>query len=262
MNSLETTAADALYTEWFGRFQNLFANCKGDVSKIQLLSYIPDDELLASRAALGAIVSAALLAMLDRKRSSGGSSLIVAEIPASIALMPPDLLSTLDEIILEQGSRTGSKMQSSELVMTRAMHWEVYDYRKYKRWLRSLDKAARVQAGFTTPLLDDPFLRDVKKAALEQLSPLVARMKDWYRKRRRVASSDDIVMQFCAEVRVGSFPWLSLPHNHAKWIAFLKKHPESIVTVSAPELFDSFVAFDSGHEKNYTRQRYSSKPAS
>jgi hypothetical protein len=262
MSSPEIAAADALYTEWFDRFQHLFANCEGDVSKTQLISHIPDDELLASRAALGAIVSAAVLAMLDRKRSSGGNSVAVAEIPTSFALMPPDMLLTLDEIILEQGARTGSKIQASDLVQTRVMHWEIYDYRKYKRWLRALDKAARVQAGLNKPPLDDPFLRAVKKAALEQLSPLVARMKDWHRKRRRVPDADDIIEQFCFEVRAGSFPWLSHPHNHAKWMAFLKKYPDSIVTVSAPELFDLFAAFDSRHKKDYTRQKYSSKSAS
>jgi len=142
------------------------------------------------------------------------------------------------------------------------MHWEIYDYRKYKRWLRALDRAARVQAGLTKPPLDDPFLRDVKKKALEQLSPLVARIKYWYRKRLLVPNSEDIVSQFCAEVKLGSFPWLNHPHNHAKWMAFLKEHPDSIVTVSAPELFALFASFDSQHKKDYTRQKYSSKPAS
>lgn len=247
---------DQLCAQTFLYFQAIFRPYRTDVSKVALISHLPP-QIYGDRQTLGAAVTGALLAMLDhRKKSVDWSSIPMSEVPK---VMPPELLHDLDEILIAQGAITGVGLLASGPVMMRVLHWERHDYRKTVRWLRSLNKAARVQQRLTAVPLDDPFLRDVKKMALAELRPVVARLQKWFQEQRVEPGKDEVIEAFRREASAGSLPWMRDDHNLKLWIDFVRVHTRSVVTCSAEKVFDDFAGFVTGHDSSYTRKKFSRK---
>jgi hypothetical protein len=258
MDSTAISRADALYVEWFHRFRAIFTDCAGDVSKTRLIAHMPE-EAYRSRAAMGAVISAAILAMLDKKMGTGGESTTLAELPAYPTIMPPEILTVLDEIIVEQGKRTGTGLLASDIVMTRVLEWEKYDRVKTTRWLRALDKAARVQARETPVPLDDPFRRMAKRKAVEELRPAILRLQKWFKRQRVQPSKESVVEEFQRIVRDLELPFTCHDHNFQLWTNFARARTLSLVTLSPERLFDEFAGFVEGHDSEYTRKKYTQK---
>jgi hypothetical protein len=172
--------------------------------------------------------------------------------------MPREIRGQLDEIILAQGAITGTGLLASDLVLMCVLEWERADSRKYRRWQRALDKAARVRQGTTAAPLKDPFWREVKRRAIEELRPVVARLRERLSAKRRDVSEGEIVDIFAEEARDSGAPFLSYALNHGLWLRFCKREPLAFRHLSPEKLFDAFVALNSGHnDPEYVRRMIS-----
>jgi hypothetical protein len=246
----ESKGPDELYGRALQYFQTRFCSRpEADMSRVSLLSHdLPDKE----RAMMGAVIAGALVAMLDHKTHCGDLS----KVP--LVLMPPELQGQLDEIIITQGPITGHALLTSDLVLSRVFEWERKDYGKYKRWLRALNKAARVHQGKMTRPLTDPFLGEVKQAAVQQLRPVVARMQEKFAKQRRMPEGQQIVAAFDEETRNNpDAPFLSHAHNHELWLRFYRRDPVAYLHLSPEKIFDEFTGFVGTHDPEYGRQKIS-----
>ena len=98
-----------LYVDTFLYFQRMFANTKGDVSQVQLASYLPD-WVYSDRDTLGRAVTGALMAMFEHRVKGRGDweEVPFDEVPARVVTMPPELLEHFDEIILAQVKIVGA----------------------------------------------------------------------------------------------------------------------------------------------------------
>jgi hypothetical protein len=191
-------------------------------------------------------MTGALIAMLDHETDCGVLDDIQRELHAQ-----------LDEIIIEQGEITGAALLTSDLVLSRVSEWERTDYRKYKRWLKSLDKASRVHQQRTPAPLDDVLLPEVKRVAVEQLRPVVARLQERFAKQRRTPTPEKIVEAFAEEIQSADVQFLSHPHNQELWLRFYRRDPVAHLHLSPERLFDAFAAFVSMHDGEYVRKKIS-----
>ena len=263
MGNMETPLAlavrqstpEELYRIAFRHFRELFrARPDADVSAIQLPSHLPENAD-AERAKLGALITGALLAMLDHTVTGDWSNASLAEIPVYVKLMMPvEIQHRLDTIIMSQAKITGTGLLTSDLVMARALEWERHDYAKAKRWLRALDKAARVHSRKMAAPLADPYYREVKQKALEELRPALARLRRWFEQQRR-PTKDEIVEAFAREAQnAGPF----LANNLEVWMRFCHSNVPAFLDLSAENLFDAFVGFVTKHDPEYVRKSVSS----
>jgi len=255
----QPASPDERFSAAYLEFRALFGlKPDADVSKIQLPSYLNDDAYL-NREILGAVATGAVLAMLDHERNSGDwSEHPLTELPVIVSLMPGGIRGRLDEIILAQGAITGTGLLSSDLVLACVLEWERADSRKYRRWLRALDKAARVRQGTTAAPLADPFWREVKRRAVEELRPVVTSLRERLSAKRRDVSEEEIVETFAEEARDSGAPFLSDALNHGLWLRFFRRDPLAFRHLSPEKLFDAFVALNTGHNKpEYVRRMIS-----
>jgi hypothetical protein len=254
-----------LYSETFAHFQRLFSSTTKDVSKTQLISHLSSG-LYQDRALLGAALTGALMAMLDHQRKDCVAGLEIGQLPAFVHGMAPAMAHDFDAIILEQASTTGAGLSFCDVVMQRVLHWERHDYRKYKRWLRALDKAARIQNQKMAVPFSDPFRREAKEQAVEQLRPFLARLQRTLKtrttrpKRREPAEQAkrrEILEAFAQEVENsgGSF----LLQNLELWLRFVESNPYSVPRSSPEGLFHEFAAFVTGHDPTYTAKQFYSQ---
>jgi len=266
MSSLELAiTAQGMYSDTLGHFKRLFASTKQDVRKTQLISHLAP-ALYQDRALLGAALTGALMAMLDHRRTDCVAGLEYGQLPAFVHGMAPDLAHDFDEILLEQSATTGAGLQFSDAVMQRVLLWERKDYRKYRRWLRGLDKAARIQQHMMAVPFSDPFRHKAKEQAVEQLRPFLARLQKTLktqttrpksRETTAQAQERQILETFVQEVQAsgGSF----LRENLELWLSFLHANPYSVAKSSPEGLFYEFAAFASGHDPAYTQKKYYSR---
>jgi hypothetical protein len=267
MDSLQAIVAssrnspDELYRKAFVHFQGLF-HSKTDVSKVQLPSHLPET-VYNDRRVLGVVITAALMAMLDHRRKIGGAATAdLIEILAGSLTMPAELQEQLDDIILQQAATTGAGLSASDLVLSRMLDWERHDFGKFNRLLRALNKAARIHQRMTPTPLTDPFRHDVKERALTELRPVMKRLQDEFKVRRREPSGIEIIAAFEREASKPELFFLNNPHNLGLWLDFLRAHPDnplSLLSSGAAEVFDNFVAFATSHESDYTRRKVSSR---
>jgi len=251
---------DQLYAKAFLYFQAIFRHTEGDVSQIQLISYLPE-EAYGSRQALDCLITGALVAMFAHrvKNTADWSKVSTQEILTYPAIMPPALVQQLDTIILEQIKLMGADLLASDLVLIRILAWQRDDYSKTKRWLRALDKATRIHQRMASVPLTDPFLREVKQKALEELRPAMERLQKKFQAQHALPVRDEIIKAFEREADNPNLPWLSDPHNLSRWLDFCRSDPFAFLKSPPAQLFDAFAAFVSRHEVSYTRQKYSSK---
>jgi hypothetical protein len=243
----ESKGPDDLYGHAFHYFQTLFrSHPNANVRTISVLSHDLPAPLARDRRMMGTVFSGAIVAMLDHEADCG----VLNEIPA-------ELHAQLDEIIIEQGAVTGAALLTSDLVLSRVSEWERTDYRKYKRWLKSLDKASRVHQQLTAAPLDDVFLPEVKRRSVEQLRPLMSRLQERLAKQRRVPSEQQIVAAFEEEARSPEATFLSNPHNHQQWFRFFSRDPVSYMYLSPEKLWDEFTGFVKSHKAGYVRKKIS-----
>ena len=250
---------DARFAEAFRQFRELFRlKPDADVSNIRLLSYITGNEFV-HREILGAVITGAVLAMLDHEKDRGDwAEKSLLELPAIVDSVPGKIRDRLDEIILAQGGTTGEELNASDLVWRCVLQWQRTDSRKHKRWLRALDKAARVRQGTTAAPLKDPFWRDIKQRAVEELRPVVKRLRERLSAKRKDVSEEEIVIIFAEEALDSGALFLCHPLNHELWIQFCKRDPLGFRHLSPEKLFDAFVAFSSGHnDPEYVRRMIS-----
>lgn len=262
INALEVfrRSPDEFYASAFRYFQTIFAGTNGDVSQAQLPSYIPDD-IYRDPAMLGCAFTAALVAMFERRAKSTDdwSKLSRSELLAYVALMPSGLVAQLDAVILNQGEVVGTLLFTSDLVMSRVLSWEREDYRKTKRWLAALDKAARIHQRKKKAPLKDPLLRGHKREALKQLNPAIRRLQEKFQKQRSAASPNAVLCAFFREASNPDLPFLSSDHNLRLWMDYCLKNPIPFLTESPANLFDGFVGFVTQHEPDYARKKISTR---
>lgn len=196
---------------------------------------------------MGATITGAVVAILDHETHCG----VLGDVPA-------DLHARLDEIIITQGAITGVALLTSDLALSRVSEWERTDLRKYKRWLKALDKAARIHQQRAAAPLQDVALPQVKRLAVEQLRPVVSRLQERFAKQRRTPTPERIVEAFAEETRGPDVPFLSHAHNRQLWLRFYRRDPVAHLHLSAERLFDSFAAFVSMHDAEYVRKKISS----
>jgi hypothetical protein len=245
---------DELYGNAFGCFRSLFGLTNRDISRLQLPSYLPA-ALYGDPVSLGAVITAALMAMLDRREHTGGETLALADVSVYVNCMAvPKSAEHMDQIILEQVSISGVGLLASDLVKSRVHYWERNDYRKFKRWLRALAKAARVHQGMTPAPLNDPFQRDAKEQAVRELTPFVERLQAKFEEMNRIPTKNEIIDAF--ESEAVNHRWLE--DNLGRWREFVRTNPMLLVHTTAADLFDHFAAFVTMHEPEYTRKKLSS----
>ena len=242
----ESQGPDELYRRAFQYFKTIFDTIpEADVSKTSLFSYDLPEEIRSERRMMGAVITGALVAMLDHETHTG-------------IQVTPELHTKLDEIIIQQASITGAALLTSDLVLSRMSEWERTDYRKYKQWFKSLDKAARIHQQRTTAPLDDPLLKIVKPLAVEQLRPVVARMQERFARQRLTPKEEEIVEAFREETRNPDVAFLNHEHNRELWLRFYRRDPVAHLYLSPERLFDAFTAFVKMHEPEYVRKKISS----
>jgi len=248
---------DERYAAAYLEFQTLFrTKPEADVSLIQLPSHLTNF-VYSNRELLGATITGAILAMLDHEKNRGDwSEKSLLELPPIVKEMPAGIRERLDEIILTQGAITGTGLLASDLVMTRVLEWERSDNRKYTAWLRALEKVRKIHTRRTAVPLTDPFWREVKRIAVEQLEPFMRRLKERFSKSRRY-KRDEIVTAFEEEAKHPDSPSL-IRDNLERWLCFFRREPEEYLHCSPEKLFDEFVAVMTTHKADYVRKTISS----
>jgi len=269
---------DDLYREAFHYFQILFNSSQADaheMREIQLISYLPES-VYRDRTTQGAVITGAIVAMyaheveadlrgdvVDLNAVALAGARTIEEILVCLTTMPQEVLNQLDEIILRQGIVTGDGLHASDVVFKRVLNWQNHDLRKHQRWLRALGKHARIQQGMEKTPLTDPFLREVKARALEQLRPVVIRLQKWYEQQRsshaRTQEEQEIVEAFAREAANPGLPFLSGAHNLELWLNFCHEDPQAFVSLSPENLFHAFMGYVTKHDVDYIRQMISRK---
>jgi len=247
---------DDLYGQFFRYFQMQFRRllAGGDVRGTNILAHDFPDTLFSNRIMMGAAITGSLVAILDHETSLG-------EQAPFVPLCPHE--ERLDEIILEQAAIAGAILQTSDLVLSRVIEWERTDDRKYDRWLKALNKAARVHQRKTAAPITDRFSRKVKQNAVEQLRPMWSKLREKFAKQHRVPTPEQVKVAFEKEARSPDAPrFVSHPHNHQLWLRWLDAQRKNLVrmvlTCSVEKVFDSFAAFASGHtNQEYVRKKIS-----
>ena len=200
---------------------------------------------------LGAAIAGSLMAMLDHEIDLG------AEAP--FVRITPELCKNLDEIILEQAAIAGAVLLTSDLVLSRALEWERQDHRKYDRWLKALNKAERVHQRRMAAPLTDFLLPEVKQAAVQQLRPVVAKLRERFSKERALPSGktldEEILDAFAEEANDPDVPVLNRPHNRQLWLRFYRRDPITFLHLSPEKLWDEFTGFVTTHKRDYVRKR-------
>jgi hypothetical protein len=219
------------------------------------------------RRALGLVLTGAILAMfahrvkvdpaknrsaVERARRFGENGVLVYTHD-----LPAEHREQLDEIILDQTETIGAGIFASDVATSRFLDWQHHDYRKFRRALRALDKAARIDHGILRTPLTDPFRREAKKAAVAELRPVILRLQKWFKEQRERPPQNKVVEQFRREAENPSLPWLSNPHNLALWIKFVRESTRLVLTCSPEKAFDEFAAFVTRHDSDYLRKKYS-----
>jgi hypothetical protein len=244
----ESPTPERMYAQSFAYFQSVFgSHPHADVSRSSIFSHDLPHGIRQDRRMMGATMTGALVAMLDHETECS----ILGEVPA-------ELHAQLDEIIIKQGAITGVALLTSDLVLTRVSEWERTDHRKYKRWLKSLDKAARIHQQRTAAPIEDVLLPRVKQVAVEQLRPVVARLQERFAKQRRLPTASQIVEAFAEETRNPDVPFLNHEHNRDLWVRFYRRDPIAYLHLSAERLFDAFAASVGMHDPEYVRKKISS----
>jgi hypothetical protein len=258
---------DELYASSFLYFQNLFRQLKGnDASKVQLPMHLPE-AVYKDRRALGAVITAAILAMFDhRVKVDPAKNRIAVErarrfdengVLVYTHEMPSQHREQLDQVIFDQAATIGAGIFASDLATSHFLDWQQHDYAKFTRGLRALDKAARIAHGILRTPITDPFRREGKKAAVAELRPVILRLQKWFKEQRERPPKDKVVEQFRREAENLSLPWLSNPHNLALWIKFVRVSTRLVLTCSPENAFDEFAAFVTRHDSEYLRKKYS-----
>jgi hypothetical protein len=250
----EAKEPDDLYWYAFHYFQTLFHSLgpKADVSETNILSHDLPDVLRSDRRMMGAIFAGALIAMINHESPNTDAKMPFIEVPAKQQWQ-------LDEIIISQAGITGAALLTSDLVLTRVSEWERTDLAKYRRWLKALDRAARIHQQRMSAPLSDPYLKEVKRVAVQQLKPVVARVKARISKMRVWPTPQEIVAAFEEETWSAQAPLiLSHHHNRELWLRFYRRDPVAHLHLSAEKLFDAFTAFVGSHNPDYVRKKISS----
>lgn len=217
-----------------------------DVSTVNLLAFDLPETIREDRRIMGAVMTAGVIAILDHETQCG----IQGDVPT-------ELHQQLDEIILKQCGITGNALLTSDLVLSRASEWERTDYRRYRLWLKALEKAARIHQQRTPAPIDTVFLPAVKKLAIEELRPVVARIRERFARQHRTPSEQEIVEAFAKETHNPDLPFLSHKHNRKLWLRFYQSDPVAYLNFSPERLFDAFTAFVTTHEPEYVRKKIS-----
>lgn len=265
---------DDLYRESFKYFRTLFRSSQAEareMQEIQLISYLPAN-VYRDRAALGAVITGAVLAifahllearLVDARYVAGAivlaSAETIAETKLCLASLPEEALHRLDEIILRQGILTGEGLRESDVVTRRVLDWLQHDLRKYQRWLRALGKNARIQHGLEPTPLGDPFLREVKARAVEQLRPVVVRWREWHGRQTVMPTQEEIARAFVREADRPEVPFFTDAHNRELWAAFVGENALELVELSAENLVHAFMGYVTQHDSDYVRQMISRK---
>ena len=250
---------DRLFQDAFRAFQSLLAPLKQpSACKLQLPSYLPESAY-SDRQVLGLLISAALMAMLDHELKTGGEKIAPDQLLTYIGLMTPEMQAGFDDIIVEQAEIIGAGLFASDLALSRFLQWQRYDYARFSRALKALDKAARIYQRRTATPLTDPFLAEVKQRALLELRPVLKKLQEEFKARRRQPTKDEILKAFEREVTNPALPHLGNSHNLQLWLEFLRRDPLVVLSASPAELFDDFQAFVSSHSSDYTRRKVSSR---
>lgn len=240
---------DDMYRRAFDYFAGFFRpHPARDVSTVNLLAFDLPEAIRTDRRIMGAVMTAGVIAMLDHITQCG----IQGDVPA-------ELHPQLDDIIIRQSGITGNALLTSDLVLSRASEWERTDYRKYQKWLKALEKAARIHQQRTPAPLDTVFLPDVKRQAVEQLRPVVARLRERFARQRGAPTETQIVEAFAEEMRNPDLPFLNNRHNRELWLRFYQSDPVANLHLSPERLFDSFTAFVTMHDPEYVRKKISSR---
>lgn len=248
---------DELHSHFFHYFQAVFGRQRGEnVRGTNILSHDFPDSLFQNRNMTGVAVAGALLAVLDYEVRLGSEAPFVS--------ITPEHFKVLDEIILEQLAIAGGMLLTSDLVLSRVLEWERADDKKYGRFLKALNKAARVHQRKTAAPITDPFFREAKRNAVQQLRPMWTRLREKFARQHRLPSPKQIKAAFEEEANSPAAPpFVSHPHNHQLWTRWLDFHHRDLVkivsTFSAAKIFDSYAAFVTGHSNSdYMRKKISS----
>ena len=111
--------------------------------------------------------------------------------------------------------------------------------------------------------LADPFLREVKQKAAEQLRPIVARMKKKFEEYRGAPRKhkdpeaflrEEIVKSFEEEALNPDVPFLN--ENYERWVSFYREKPLMFLHLSAEALFDAFLAVTTKHKLEHGEAKY------
>lgn len=243
---------DALFRNTCLYFQGLFqSRPHADVRAIDLLSLDWPEGLSRDPRMMGAAFDGIILAMLDHETHTGN--------PTDLFPVPPELQATFDEIIISQGAVTGDVLLTSPLALSRVCEWGRKDYSKYKRWLKALDKAARIHQQKTSAPLNNPFLPDAKRVAVEEFRLVMTCIKERLSRKRRTPSEQELITALDEETRNNpDTPFLSKPHNREQLLRFFRRDPVTNLHLSPERLFDAYAAFISTHDPEYVRKKISS----
>jgi hypothetical protein len=102
------------------------------------------------------------------------------------------------------------------------------------------------------------FLKVVKPVAVEQLRPIVARLKDRFARQRREPTEEQILAAFAEETQNPEAPFLNHPHNREWWLRFYSRDPVAYLHFSPERLFDEYTGFFTTHDPEYVRKKISS----
>ncbi len=258
--TLVPNSAEDYYQATFDLFATLLADRpRRDALKVQLLHCLVDPVFTSNRDVLGWALSGAMVSLLAHLTGGAHEEALRRTRNQGMAAWMPiliELLEPWDRLILAHTATTGFGLISSELVFARVNFWHMHDGRKFERWTRAANKAARIQRQAAMPPLDDPLFPKFSRITIHELELLLARLRDQSRTNQKPMK---LVQFFQQQAESHEFGFLDDPHNLELWLKFVSHNPTVFLTQSNKPgaIFDHFQHFVSGHEPDYIRQKRS-----
>jgi hypothetical protein len=171
----------------------------------------------------------------------------------------------LDEIIIAQAVTLGWRIMTSQLVILRCSRWsdELFVPKMFERFGKVLARSVRILSGAEAPPIDDPGLRDYKRAAVPELRILLREMRSLFHRCSPEPSSGELAEWFLTAVADNKrFPKLGT--NILHWALFLGERENAGILkleltghMAAASVFDSWLAYFKRHDAEYLRKSLS-----
>lgn len=183
----------------------------------------------------------------------------------NLELVPDELFTKLDEIILQQAETLGWRITLSELVRFRLSEWDTHPDgpEKFRQLGLAMRHSALVLQGEELAPISDPDHWFVKQQTVQELRVVLERMRVAYARVQRAPTPGQVVSLFSTTVADSPQLFPHLAANLERWLKFFEECPTFIRPLAFGDrpkpgtLYDEFFACSSGWEPDSVRQSIS-----